>query len=67
MAFSMSPGKDFRFHESDDYQTLADKLWHAVEWGCTHLALLMDDIPRTLSEVDLEQFNTLGNAQSHLV
>lgn len=40
---------------------------HFTQWGVSSVAILMDDIARTLEDRYKQEFSTIGRAQSHLV
>ena len=49
-SFCISPGKDFRFRNEEDYQILADKYCWAIYYlGSRVLSLFMDDIARDIT------------------
>lgn len=64
--YCISPGNDFDYSSEEDYKLLFQKIKQIVDLGVNHYALLMDDIPLKLNEVQTEEFKTVGTAHAHL-
>jgi hypothetical protein len=64
---SISPGLSFDYSKDSDYHILLKKLSIFTEIGARTLALLMDDIPNTLSGKAAKSFSSLGEAHGRLL
>jgi protein O-GlcNAcase/histone acetyltransferase len=64
--YALSPGLSIRFTDRKDFSTLLKKYRQMADAGVKTFALLMDDIPGTLSSRDKRTFKRPGLAQTDL-
>ena len=63
-AYALAPGLDLRFADDADAAALQGKVAQALALGVHTVALLFDDVPRTLSDADAIRFGSLAAAQA---
>ncbi|MEJ2356515.1 MAG: beta-N-acetylglucosaminidase domain-containing protein [Deinococcales bacterium] len=62
--YALAPGLDLRFAEARDAAHLRAKIEQVLGLGVRDVALLFDDVPRTLSDDDRARYGTLAAAQA---
>jgi len=65
--YAISPGLDIQYSDVKDQKLLFRKLDQLVKIGVRQFAVLLDDIPPNLSDMDKSHFQTFAAAQSYLV
>jgi hypothetical protein len=65
--YGISPGLDMIYSSEKDLEALKRKLDSLVRLGCSHFAILWDDIDVNLPEEDEHRFATLAEAHVHIV
>lgn len=64
--YALSPGLDIRYAGDVDLDHLRNRFAQMIELGCSHFALLFDDIPDRLDEAALERWGSLAAAQARV-
>ncbi len=64
--YAIAPGLDITYSNKSDWKSLYNKIEQIQNLGCTHFAILFDDIPPKLSGVDNPVFSSFAEAQTHI-
>jgi protein O-GlcNAcase/histone acetyltransferase len=64
--YALSPGLDIRYSSEADLDHLRQRFEQMLGLGCTHFALLFDDIPDRLDPADVSRWGSLAAAQAHV-
>lgn len=64
--FCISPGNDFIYTQSNEFEALFRKMDHLIEHGVKHFSLLMDDIDYVLKGESFERFQRPGVAHAYI-
>jgi hypothetical protein len=66
--YSISPGLSIVYSDSSDWAVLREKIASVQRLGVGHFALMLDDVPATLTHpADRAAFETLADAHAHLI
>ena len=65
--FSVNPGLNVTYSSRQDLKLLCGKLQTAIDWGCTSVGILFDDVPAKLERQRDRGFSTLAQAHAYLV
>ncbi len=66
--YSISPGLSIAYSDSGDWNVLAAKMRSIHDIGVRHFALMLDDVPATLTHAaDRATFETLADAHADLI
>ncbi len=61
--YGLSPGLDIQFSSPSDRDALKGRLAQLLQMGCTHFALLFDDLPGQLSDSDRQAYASVAEGQ----
>lgn len=64
--YGIGPGLDFRYSDPAETQRLIERFEQMLKLGCTHFALLFDDIPDRMGPDDARRFGSFAAAQAHV-
>lgn len=64
--YAIAPGLDISCAAQIDRQALFAKIEQLCRLGCRDFALLFDDVPAVLGEVDQRRFGSAGRAHAHV-
>ena len=64
--YALSPGLDIQYSDDRELECLQHRFAQLIELGCSHFALLFDDVPDRLNPADLKRWGSLACAQSYV-
>jgi len=60
--YGIAPGLDMAYASDAEFELLTRKIAQMIDLGCSHFALLFDDIPETLPEDATDRYSSFGQA-----
>ena len=64
--YALAPGLDIRYGQPEDLELLRKRIEQMLALGCQHFALLFDDIPDQMDDVDRQRWGSFAAAQCHV-
>lgn len=64
--YAVAPGLDIRYSEEKELEYLRKKVSQVASLGCSHFAVLWDDISANMDESDKSRFQSFASAQCYV-
>ncbi len=61
--YGLSPGLDIRFSDPEELEAVRRRFAQLIEVGARDFALLFDDLPGSMTDEDLQKFQSVAEAQ----